>query len=276
MTHDLSAAPPSAETPVRALSPARSRRWRPGARGRVTLASVVVVLVVWQIVGATGLVNVQYTSTPIAVVRAGWELIRSGELADNIGVTLVEFLVGYLGAILIGVPLGMLMGWRLRFRQTLEPALIALYVTPSLAVLPVVILILGVGSTSKMALVFIEAVITIVINAMAGIRQTDPRMVQAARSLCASDRAVFGKVLFPSALPMIIAGLRLGAGRGVIAVIVAELYGATQGVGLMISTYGQNFDTAPLLFLTLLVGVFGYALSALLRRAETAVSSWRD
>jgi NitT/TauT family transport system permease protein len=271
-------APASAEAPVRPAPPVRGARRgrRPGARAYVTLLSVVVVLVCWQAVGATGLVDGQYTSTPTAVVKAGWELVRSGELGDNVGVTLVEFLVGYLGAVVVGVPLGMLMGWRLRFRQTLEPAMIALYVTPSLAVLPVVILILGVGSASKMALVFIEAVITIAINAMAGIRETDPRMVQAARSLCASETAVFGKVLFPSALPMIIAGLRLGAGRGVIAVIVAELYGATQGVGLMISSYGQSFDTASLLFLTLLVGAFGYALSSLLRLAETAVSSWRE
>jgi ABC-type nitrate/sulfonate/bicarbonate transport system permease component len=270
-------APAPAAPPAAAAAPRGPRR-RTGARtGRAltTVLSVVVVLVLWQIAGKTGFFNIQYTSTPSDIASAGKHLISDGELGSNVRVTLVEFLYGFLGAVVVGTPLGMLMGWKLRVRQTLEPALIALYVTPSLAVLPIVVIALGIGQNSKEALVFIEAVITIAINAMAGIRETDPRIIAAARSFCASESAVFGKVLFPSALPMIIAGLRLGAGRGVIAVIVAELYGGTQGVGQLISSYGQNFDIAPLLFLTLLVGVFGYAVSGLLRIAEAAVSSWK-
>lgn len=244
-------------------------------RAWVTVASLVVVLACWQLCGQSGLFNPQYTSTPSAVARAGGSLFSSGELGTDLRVTLVEFVTGFLGAVVVGVPLGMLMGWRLRVRQTLEPALIALYVTPSLAVLPIVVIALGIGQGSKIALVFIEAVITIAVNAMAGIRETDPRLIAAARSCCASPGAVFRKVLLPSALPMIIAGLRLGAGRGVIAVVVAELYGGTQGVGQLIAAYGQNFDVASLLFLTLLIGVFGYAVSGLLRIAEAAVSSWK-
>jgi NitT/TauT family transport system permease protein len=237
--------------------------------------SVVVVLAAWQAAGQLGVIDPSYTSTPTAIVEAGVEMARSGELWSNAQITLVEFLVGFVLAAVVGVPLGMLMGWRLRLRQTLEPALVALYVTPSLALLPLIVLALGIGPVSKIAMVFVEAVITIVVNSMAGIRETDPRLVQAARSFCAGDLAVFGKVLFPSALPTIVAGLRLGAGRGVIAVIIAELYGGTQGLGLQISTYGQSFVIAPLLFLTLLVAVFGYAVSSALRATERRVSSWK-
>jgi NitT/TauT family transport system permease protein len=240
---------------------------------RVAALSVGVVVAAWQLAGLTGLVDVKYTGTPSAVVGAGIELVRSGELWDNARITLFEFVVGFALAGLVGVPLGMLLGWRRRLRQMLEPALVALYVTPSLALLPLVVLALGIGSLSKIAMVFIEAVITIAVNAMAGIRETDPRLVRAARSFCASDVAVFAKVLLPSALPTIVAGLRLGAGRGVIAVIIAELYGGTQGIGLQISSYGQSFVIAPLLFLTLLVAVFGYAVSCVLRVTERAVSA---
>jgi ABC-type nitrate/sulfonate/bicarbonate transport system permease component len=239
------------------------------------LASVVVVLAGWQLCGQTGLVDVMYTSTPAEVLRAGIDMITSGELWTNAQTTLVEFFAGLALAVVVGVPVGMLLGWRLRLRQTLEPALIALYVTPSLALLPLVVLALGIGSASKIAMVFIEAVITIAVNAMAGIRETDPKLIQAARAFCANDFAVFGKVLFPSALPTIMAGLRLGAGRGVIAVIVAELYGGTLGVGQLIATYGQNFSIAPLLFLTLVVAIFGYVVSILLRAAGTAMTSWK-
>ncbi|MBO0877443.1 MAG: ABC transporter permease [Pseudonocardia sp.] len=244
-------------------------------RAKVVIASIVVVLAGWQGAGQLGLVDVRYTSIPTAVVGAGIELARSGALWSNASLTLLEFLIGFVLAVVVGVPLGMLMGWRLRLRQTLEPALVALYVTPSLALLPLVVLALGIGPASKIAMVFIEAVITIVVNSMAGTRETDRKLVQAARSFCATEAAVFRKVLLPSALPTVMAGLRLGAGRGVTAVIVAELYGGTRGIGLQISSYGQSFVIAPLLFLTLLVGVFGYTVSTALRATERRVSSWK-
>ncbi|GLY43421.1 ABC transporter permease [Amycolatopsis sp. NBRC 101858] len=273
MTPGLRTRPPRPATtppPHRAVG----LRWVPPIRARFVLGSVVVVLALWQLAGQTGLVDVQFTSTPSAVVRAGGDLLSSGELGKNAQTTLVEFFAGFAPAILVGVPVGMLMGWKLRVRQTLEPALVALYVTPSLALLPLVVLALGIGEASKIAMVFIEAVITIAVNAMAGIRETDPKLVQAARAFCAGGGAMFGKILFPSALPTIMAGLRLGAGRGVIAVIVAELYGGTDGVGQLIATYGQNFDVATLMFLTLVVAVFGYALTQLLRVLGTAATSW--
>ena len=245
-------------------------------RAKVVVASIAVVLAGWQLAGQLGLVDVRYTSVPTAIASAGIELARSGELWSNASLTLLEFLTGFVFAVAVGVPLGMLMGWRLRLRQTLEPALAALYVTPSLALLPLVVLALGIGPASKIAMVFIEALITIVVNSMAGIRETDRKLVRAARSFCASEVAVFRKVLLPSALPTVMAGLRLGAGRGVIAVIVAELYGGTRGIGLQISSYGQSFVIAPLLFLTLLVGIFGYAVSTALRATERRASSWKE
>lgn len=244
-------------------------------RARVIVASLVVVVVAWQLVGVSGLVDVKYTSTPAAVVRSGVEMALSGDLWSNAQITLLEFVAGFVLAVAIGVPLGMLMGWRLRLRQTLEPTLTALYVTPSLALLPLIVLALGIGPVSKIAMVFVEAVITIAVNAMAGVRETDPRLVQAARSFCANEFALFGKVLLPSALPTVMAGLRLGAGRGVIAVIIAELYGGTRGIGLQIATYGQSFTIAPLLFLTLLMAIFGYVVSFALSMAQRRLSSWK-
>jgi ABC-type nitrate/sulfonate/bicarbonate transport system permease component len=253
----------------------RPKRRRSKVRALVGLAGIVFGLAIWQLLGGTKIVDPLYVSTPVDVVRAGQGLLGEGELTSNALVTLKEWATGFGLAVLVGVPLGMMMGWRLRFRQTLEPLLTALYVTPSLALLPIVVLAFGIDEASKIVLVFIEAVITIIVNSMAGVRETDPRLVSAARSFTAGDLAVFGKVLFPSALPTIVAGLRLGAGRAVIAVILAELYAGTAGLGQLISTYGQNFSTAPLLFLTLLVGAFGYSVSALLRALEVSLTKWK-
>ncbi|GAA3527874.1 ABC transporter permease subunit [Amycolatopsis ultiminotia] len=273
MTHGLKARPPRA---VGTAPPhhAVGLRWVPPVRARFVLGSVVVVLALWQLAEQFGVVDVQFASTPVAIVHAGGDLLSSGELWENAQTTLVEFFAGFVPAVVVGVPVGMLMGWKLRIRQTLEPALVALYVTPSLALLPLVVLALGIGEASKIAMVFVEAVITIAVNAMAGIRETEPRLVQAARAFCAGGGAMFGKVLLPGALPTIMAGLRLGAGRGVIAVIIAELYGGTDGVGQLISSYGQNFDVAALMFLTLVVAVFGYAVTALLRILGNVATSW--
>lgn len=247
----------------------------PPLRARVAFISAATLLTVWQIAASTGMINTGYFSSPIAVAQAAWELVASRELGDNAPITLFEFASGYSIAVAIGVPLGMLMGWRLRVRQTFEPVLIALYVTPSLALLPIFVLALGIGTASKIAIVFVEVLITVVVNTMAGIRETDPKLVQAARSFCANDLDVFRKVLFPSAVPTMVAGLRLGVGRGVITVIVAELYGGIGGVGVMISVYGQSFKIAELLFLVFLVGLFGYALNLVISTAERAVTPWR-
>jgi ABC-type nitrate/sulfonate/bicarbonate transport system permease component len=252
-----------------------AKRRRGGSRTVVGAAAVVVGLAIWQLLGQTKIVDPAYISTPIDVVRGGGQLISDGDLGSNALVTLQEWIIGLLAATIIGVPIGMLMGWRLRIRQTLEPLLTSLYVTPSLALLPIVVLAFGIDKPSKIALVFIEALITIIVNSMAGVRETDPKLVRAARSYNANGYAVFTKVLFPSALPTIVAGLRLAAGRGVIAVILAELYAGTAGLGQLIATYGQNFDIAPLLFLTLVVGVFGYLVSAALRALEATLTSWK-
>jgi len=258
--------------PATAASAAR----RPSAGKYVVgIVSVVVVLALWQLSGTLGWIPVAYTSTPLAVLGAGGTLIGSGELGANVVSSLAIFAIGFGGGAVIGVPLGMLMGWRLRARQTFEPLVTAVYLTPSIVLLPIFVLALGIGPASKVAIVFIECVITIVVNSMAGIRETDPRLVRAARSFQASDWAIFMRVLLPSALPTIVAGLRLGVGRAVITVVVAELYGGTIGIGVLISQYGTALRIAPLMFLVILVGVFGYVASALLRRVEVAVTPWR-
>lgn len=260
-------------TPLAPAVVARHRAFTgPGPRVWTAVVSVLVVLAAWQVAGTTGLVDQRYFGTPTAVLRAGGTLLSSGELWDAARVSLVEFVAGLLLAIAVGVPLGMLMGWRLRLRQTLEPTLLALYLTPSLALLPVIVLALGIGPASKVAIVFVEAVITIVVNTMAGIRETDTTLVRAARSFGASQITIFRTVLLPSALPTIVAGLRLGAGRGVIAVIVGEIYAGSGGIGQLISSYGQSFDTGPLLFIALVVAVFGYLVGLGLRALQTAVT----
>jgi len=236
--------------------------------------SIVVVLVAWQVSASSGLVDASYTSSPLEIVKAAAELVTSGELAQNLPTTLFEFSIGYALAVVIGVPLGMLMGWRLRVRQVFEPLLYALYVTPSLALFPIFVLVWGIGTTSKIAIVFVDVLATVVINAMAGVQETDARTLRMAHAFGAGQMAQFWKIIAPSAMPTTVAGLRLGVGRGVITVIVAELYGGVVGLGVMISAYGSSFNVPPLIVLALLAGLFGLIVGSLLRRIERSVFRW--
>lgn len=245
------------------------------ARALVATVSVVLVLLLWQVSASLGALPVDFTSSPVEIVKAGWRLVISGELAMNSLTTLRVFVAGFVLGIVIGVPLGMLMGWKIRAYQTLDPIISALYVTPSIVLLPIFVLALGAGDTSKIAIVFLEVVITVVINSMAGIREADPNLMRVARSFNASDAQIFRGVLFRSALPTILAGIRLGAGRGLTTVIVAELYGGISGVGVLISRYGASLNIAELMFLVILVGAFGYLLSTVLRDVEIKSTPWK-
>lgn len=254
---------------------ARPARRMNSSRARVSTISVVAVLGAWQLLGSIGAIPVDFTSTPIDIVRAGSELAVSGELGTAVVATLRVFLIGTALGVVVGVPLGMLMGWRLRIRQTLDPLISALYVTPSIVLLPIFVLALGAGDASKMTIVFIEVVITVIINSMAGIREADPRLLRAAKAFQSSESQIFRSVLFRSALPTIIAGVRLGAGRGIVTAIVAELYGGVSGVGVLIALYGSSLQVAQLMFLVVLVGAFGYLLSTLLRELEIKSTPWK-
>jgi ABC-type nitrate/sulfonate/bicarbonate transport system permease component len=254
---------------------ARPARRMLSSRARVSTVSVVIVLGTWQLLGSIGAIPVDFTSTPIDIVKAGWELAVSGELGAASVSTLRVFLIGTTLGVVVGVPLGMLMGWKLPIRQTLDPLISALYVTPSIVLLPIFVLALGASDASKIAIVFIEVVITVIINSMAGIREADPRLLRVAKAFQASESQLFRLVLFRSALPTIIAGIRLGTGRGIVTAIVAELYGGVSGIGVLIAVYGASLQVSQLMFLVILVGAFGYLLSTLLRELEIKSTPWK-
>lgn len=251
-----------------------ARRMKP-SRALISTVSVVIVLVLWELLAMVGLIPVDYTSSPVEIVKAGAGLVVSGELGENSLTSLRIFLTGSVLGVVVGVVVGMVMGWKLRAYQLLDPLVSALYVTPSIVLLPIFVLAMGAGDTSKIAIVFLEVTITVMINAMAGIREADPRLIRAATSFQASDARLFRSVLFRSALPTILAGVRLGAGRGLTTVIVAELYGGVSGIGVLISQYGSSLQVGPLMFLVILVGAFGYLLSTVLREIEIASTPWK-
>jgi ABC-type nitrate/sulfonate/bicarbonate transport system permease component len=234
----------------------------------VSTLSVMAFLAAWEIAPRAGLVDALYTSQPSRVIVAGVEIMRTREFLHDVYVSLSEFAIGFALAIGIGVPLGLLLGRFSVLRHLLDPPIMAIYATPHLALLPIIIVWLGIGMASKVAVVFAGAAIPILVNSMAGVRGVERSWVLAARSFCAAERQVFLKVILPASLPSVILGIRLGLSRAVLGVVVGEMYQSQAGVGNKIMRYGSEFRTDHLLFYVLLVSLFGFTAASSVRALE--------
>lgn len=238
------------------------------SRAFVSTVAVVLFLIFWEIAPRMHWVDGTFTSEPSRVIVASLEIIRGGDLLRDVSVSLWEFTLGILFAVLIGVPIGLLLGTFQTLRHLLDPPVMALYATPQLALLPIFVVWLGIGVGSKMAVVFVGAVIPIIVNSVAGVREVDRSLVLAARSFCAKQRDVFTKVIFPASLPAVMIGIRLGISRGVLGVIVAEMYVSQSGIGNEIMKFGSAFRVDYLLFYVILVSVFGFTATTAVRALE--------
>jgi ABC-type nitrate/sulfonate/bicarbonate transport system permease component len=259
-------------------SPPTAARREPRLRRQLLLPilTLSVFLAVWEIVAQIGLGGfVQYISSPSGSASALWTMIENGELWPSVRVSVIAFAIGFAISLAIGIPLGLAMGWNRTLRELLEPPLMAAYVMPRLALLPVVVVWLGIGIRSTIVIVVVDAVFPVIINGMAGVRNADTKLVQVARSFGARRRDLFRKILLPASIPAILTGIRLAVARGILGVIVAQLYVSTVGIGHLIAIYGQTYQTDYIVVLVLLVGVFGYAVNVGLQRVERRFETWR-
>ena len=176
---------------------------------------------------------------------------------------------------MIGVPLGILMGWYRRLDAVLDPFVSALYATPRIALLPLMMIWFGIGIASKIAIVFLGAVFPILVNTITGVRTIEADFIKVARSFGCNDRQLFLTVALPSSVPMLLAGLRLGLGHALIGIVVGEMYGATNGLGFLIAIAGARFQTDRVMVGIILIAGAGVLLTALLRAIERRFERWR-
>jgi NitT/TauT family transport system permease protein len=238
------------------------------SRAAVSTAAVAVFLAAWELAPRLGLVDPFFASQPSRVLAAGADVLRDGTLARDALVSLSEFATGFLLALAVGIPIGLALGASPVARDLIDPPVMALYATPQLALLPIFVVWLGIGAPSKIAVVFLGAVIPIIVNSMAGVRQVDHALVVAARSFCATRVDVFAKVILPASLPAVMIGIRLGLSRAVLGVVVAEMYVSQAGVGYQIMRLGSAFRVDRLLVYVLIVSIFGWSMTTLARKLE--------
>jgi NitT/TauT family transport system permease protein len=264
-------APPSG-----AGKPAPKRRYRPGARYVYGTVAVVAALVLWEVVALLRLRPAIVLPGPGDVLTAFQNLFSSDEIWTDLGTSGSELLVGLLLAAVVGLPLGLLIGWYRRLSYVLNPFITFLYATPRIALTPLLIIWLGIGSTSKTAIVFLMAVFPILINAATGMRSLDPAVVRVARCFGGGDLQIFRTIALPATVPFVISGLRLAVGQALIGVFVAELSGAQSGVGMMMNNAGQQFQTSAVFAGLFIFALTGVLVSAVLRRVERHFDAWRN
>ena len=238
--------------------------------------SVVIFLTAWELVGNTlQLINPMFMSAPSLIWKAGVQLFASGEIWNDLRVSGIEFAWGYFLSAVVGVPFGIACGWYKRFAYTCDPFVNAMNATPRVALLPLVIIWLGIGILSKVGIIFLGAVFPILINARDGVKTTPYNLLTAARSFGASEWQIFRSVVLPSTVPFILTGLRLGVGRALIGVMVGELYAATAGIGFMITVAGATFQTDKVFVGILIFATTGMFAMEILNRLETKFDKWR-
>jgi NitT/TauT family transport system permease protein len=216
-----------------------------------------------------------FLSSPTAIAAAAVRLFSTGAIWNDLRVSALEFVLGFGLAIAVGIPLGLAAGWYRRFCFAIEPFLSALNATPRVALLPLIIIWVGIGIWSKVVVVFLGAVIPICINSLAGVRTTDARLLRVARSFQAGRGRLFRTIILPSAVPFILTGLRLGVGRAMVGVVVGELYAATAGIGFMITVAGASFQTDRVFVGVGIIALAGVLMIEALARLERRFETWR-
>ena len=244
----------------------------PASRWALRATSVLVILVAWEIYGRA--INPVLLSSPSAIARAFVAMIGDGTLAQALSESLVVLGAGSLIGIVIGLAVGLAAGRYRVFATLIEVPLNALYATPSVALIPIIVVWFGFGPTAKTVVVILFVVFPVLINTMRGVQEVDRELVEVARSFCSGERRMWFDLIMPAALPYMVTGLRLAIGRALIGVIVAEFFTAFSGLGHLIVTNANSFRTDRTFVPILVIAVLGVLLTALLEFAERRLVRW--
>lgn len=272
-----------------AVTSEKDERRRPGPAGvpplrraylaneRLAISGAVVLgfFALWEAVADAGLVNPLFISSPSRIVVAGVALLRSGELSNDLATSGIEFVLGYLLAIAVGIPFGLAIGWYRRLYYLCNPFIDVLNAVPRVTLLPIVIIWFGIGLWSKIVVVFLGAVIPILINTYSGVKTNEQRFLSVARSFGASEFTIFRTIVLPGTMPYIFTGLKYASGRALLGVIVAELYAATAGIGNFMAVAGNSLQTDKVFVGILIVTAVGLVTVEVLNRLERRFDVWK-
>jgi NitT/TauT family transport system permease protein len=254
------------------VRPSLARRYR-----KVLLGGLAIVLffAIWEAVFLFVPLDPLFISKPSLIFAGLADLIDSGDLFHDLAVSAVPFFIGLGAAVIIGVPLGIVMGWRQRVGYALDPLMTVFYASPLVALAPLLVIFFGVGVAGKAMIVFVLSVFPFIFNAYAGVHAVDRLLINVVRSLGGGEWDLYRKVIFPSVLPYMVAGARIAVGRALIGVLVGEFFAASEGLGYAISRFGDIFSIDRMFACILVVMVIAVVLTEGIRWAERSAFPWR-
>jgi NitT/TauT family transport system permease protein len=258
-----------ADAPVPAVA-VKTPWWERRALFRYGFTALI--LVVWEIVGP--FINPIFFSYPSKIATAFYDLTASGDLPYYLSQSLEVMFYGLLSAIVVGIPLAVAMA-RVRWLDwALDLPINALYATPMVALVPLLVLWFGIYLKAKIIVVFLFAVFPILINTYQGVRECDKNMLEVARSFRSTEGRMWRDVLLPFALPYIAAGIRLAIGRGLVGMVIAEFYTTISGLGFMITRYANVFEMDKTLVPVVVLMIMGVSLTTGLKWLERRMAPW--
>ena len=241
----------------------------------LSIISPVALLVLWQLLSWAGALDPRFVPSPIGIGLAAYGLILDGELFHHVWISLLRVGAGFLVGAVPGIAIGLAMGISRWARAAIDPVVAALFPIPKISLLPLIMLYLGIGEASKVAMVALAVIFLVLINAMAGVLAIDPIYFDVAKNYGASRRKLWTRIVIPGALPMIFVGMRLGIGVAFIVIVAAEFVAARSGIGYLIWTSWEVMRIENMFVGIIVITILGVLSTFLLRELERVVIPWR-
>jgi NitT/TauT family transport system permease protein len=238
-------------------------------------AGILIMLALWQILCRTGWVSELYLPAPTTILATAWEMTTSGEIAVNMKASLQRIGWGFAVGSSAGIGIGLLTGFSRLAEAVGNPLIYSLYPVPKIALLPLIILWLGIGEVSKISIISLGVFFPVVINTYSGVKNVDPLLIKVAVSYHTSQFNIIRKVILPAALPVIFAGLKLAAGTSLLLLVAAEMIAAKEGIGAMVLHYGDLMLTTKLMVGVLVLSLLGLVFNRILEWLERRLIPWK-
>ncbi|MFJ2823899.1 ABC transporter permease [Streptomyces toxytricini] len=258
--------------PASRAARAAARRLRAAA---LRSAAVLALLALWEAAPRAGLADPTFLPPVSEVAAAWWELAADGELGEHAGASLLRSFGGFGIAVAVAVPLGLLIGWYRPVAALLGPLLEVFRNTAALALLPVFVLLLGIGETSKVSIVVYACLWPVLLNTISAVGNVDPTLVKLARSMDLSTPRLFQKVVLPASVPAVFTGIRLAGAVSILVLVAAEMIGAKAGLGYLVNASQYNFAIPQMYAGIVTISAIGVAFNQLLVTVERRLSLWR-
>jgi NitT/TauT family transport system permease protein len=260
------------------MQPSKPKLFVLSSLGKIFKQSIVLValFLVWEIAPRIGLVDQAFFPTFSSVLISWWNLIITGELFAHFAASITRSFTGFALAVIITIPLGLVIGWYPLARELLNPVLELFRNTAALALLPVFMLLMGIGETSKIAIVIFACTWPILLNTIAAVGSVDPLLIKSARSMNISSFKLFLKVILPASVPMIFTGIRMAGTAAILVLIAAEMVGAKEGLGYLITYSQYNFQIPEMYAGILTIALLGLLINQGLSILERKFSKWKQ